>query len=130
MRHIHKYLGRSTFGLSTLLLVSMLPGCIIIDDDDDDDFVVVLGAPYESCTFTEDCDTRSEACWEIATETRIDAMCSSTCTGDFDCFGDGTCLNILGSGVFLCYDRCFFDSDCEIGFFCTSTSNGDAICLP
>ena len=57
------------------------------------------------------------------------------CAADSDCpvsaTGEGgACYDVMGSGAYLCYGRCFTDAECAPGLRCLTTSMGDAICLP
>ena len=112
-----------------LLALGLVPftmgGCLIVQDD------ARRALPYEACFDSFDCDDRfSDACYQVEFDFAVEGMCSNQCRGDFDCQGDGACLELSGSGVDLCYDRCFSLFDCEPGFVCVETTSLDAICLP
>lgn len=105
-------------------------GCIVTTDDD--------YADYEPCVFDSDCDSfRCEsitASWPDGTVT-TDSICTRGCFDELDCDitangFDGTCAAI-GSGPFLCYETCEFDSDCPSGFDCGELDRtGFFVCLP
>ncbi len=104
-------------------------GCIVTTDDD--------YADYEPCTFDSDCD--SFRCESVTADwgdrVTTDAICTRGCRDELDCditaSGlDGTCAAI-GSGPFLCYESCDFDSDCAGGFRCGELdTTGFFVCLP
>jgi hypothetical protein len=111
-------------------------GCVVVTDDDDvivDDTLL----DYEPCTFDSDCD--SFRCESVTADwgDRIttDSICTRTCVDELDCDVtdsglDGTCAAI-GSGPFLCYESCDFDSDCAGGFRCGELdTTGFFVCLP
>ena len=81
-------------------------------------------------------------CAAITTSTATDNMCTVLdCTGDSQCAaglnGDvGACLNILGSGGNVCYERCNTDADCTgAGWTCSDATDDTgavlaSVCLP
>jgi hypothetical protein len=95
---------------------------------------------YDSCLTVADCNASADNCYTISVGGGSGNMCSNTCASDADCplsfNGDsGACYDVMGSGVFLCYERCGFSSDCQSGFGCNTTFDpgtgvADAICLP
>ena len=96
--------------LSVVLLLagSGLGGCIGVD----------VANQYEPCTISGDCRL-ADNCVTITADSGAQGnMCTRLdCASDFECdFGrngvEGACLNILGSGGNLCYERCSVDTDC------------------
>jgi hypothetical protein len=90
---------------------------------------------YSTCGTTNDCELAADACYTITNDGVSRGMCSMTCASDSQCTRSstgepGACYDVMGSGVLLCYERCFTDADCAAGFGCIATDAGDAICLP
>jgi len=100
-----------------------------------------LSGDYQGCTTTPDC-AAGLSCATITTTSAADEMCTILdCLGDADCGGSangetGACLNILGSGGNVCYERCMRDSDCTGNGWTCSDAMDDLgvvlarICLP
>lgn len=94
--------------------------------------------------YTPDCESSSECdtdlCYRYASTASPDvsSYCTSECTGDLDCPGDGRCFEIDGDPDMTraCFDSCATDADCLGGWLCTEAidaESGDSlgfICLP
>lgn len=120
-------------------------GCFVTVDDGDPAYTYPLA--YEWCVDDRDCDVEDWCEYQTFTYedpydprrdvTVSDGLCTHDCGSDYDCPEDwetgmqGACYDV-GYG-FLCYQRCFVDSDCPSGYACIDTVGGvtgDAICLP
>lgn len=133
--------------LFTLPLALAATGCIITSDGGGRAPVEDYTYPdaYAACSSDLICDPQDDCVLhELSYEDRLgrtvtvaDGLCTHGCRDDLDCPESwysgiqGACYDI-GYG-FLCYERCFVDSDCPTGFYCIDTVggvSGDAICLP
>ena len=100
-----------------------------------------LSADYQGCSTTDDC-AAGLSCATITTTSGAAEMCTVLdCLGDADCgvsssSESGACLNILGSGGNVCYERCSTNADCTGEGWTCSDANDDfgsllaRICLP
>lgn len=75
-------------------------------------------------------------CLDVSVCTRITwrdgdgSMCTAACLDETECPHGGRCLDVVGSGVFLCHQRCVRDADCPATFICQPLSTGGSVCLP
>jgi hypothetical protein len=89
----------------------------------------------------DDCIFASDRCISVGTSATQGAFCSQLCSFDSQCpisFGfNGACLDVNGSGVDVCYQRCEFESDCFFSSTCIEVQTivpglvfSDFVCLP
>jgi len=100
-----------------------------------------LLSDYERCEMSAECAT-GLLCAAITTASAMDNMCTLLdCTGDSQCGAgrngeSGACLDILGSGGTVCYERCVADTDCTgAGWTCSDATDSTgavlaSVCLP
>ncbi len=133
--------------LGTVVLSSMLSGCILIGDYEDvyEPGPVPVSILYEVCYSNVDCFAGDD-CEELAVPADrytdyVNAICTIGCFDDLDCpvseFNGlpGACLDhaILGGSTTarICVERCEIDADCDVpaGFGCEIVA-GDRLCIP
>ncbi len=117
---IAAFLGFSGLGFS---------GCII---DEGSDYIQL----YAGCARTPECEGRADACFqlEMNADQHVGHMCSSYCSNDSECPGNGACLNLENAPIpsQICYSRCERNDDCANGFECVGEAMGSrsSVCLP
>ena len=86
------------------------------------------GYEYVACATRADC-IGSADCHPITWRGGSGNLCTAPCGTDRDCPHSGRCVDVDGTGTFLCYDACA-PSTCATGFTCQSLTTGGSICLP
>ncbi len=95
---------------------------------------------YGYCEDTDDCVSADVACvaLTVPAASTSGTYCTRECASDAECEPNhgynGACYDVGGSGTFLCFQSCAFDSDCYATSVCVEIDPGggviDFICLP
>lgn len=113
-------------------------------------YVPPPAAAYESCAAGSGvtcAGTYAAYCTEItqpwSNGTVVDSICTNGCSSDYECatsyngsYGLCSTTAVLGRQAGTCFERCYYDSDCAVGFVCSDSKEvsglkgTEQICVP